>query len=286
MHRLLLLVLLPAALTAALDPAQLAAARELYGQRQDAEALAAYEKLTAADPQNAEAQHHLGLLAMRRDEPEGAVKFLEKAAALNPGSSEYQRRLGDACGRTAQKASLFSQPGWAKRCRTAYEKAVGLDPKNLEARFSLMGFYQQAPGIVGGGMDKAYAQAEEIRKLDAGRGRAALAGLYVADKKYNQAFTLYQEVLKEAPDDYSALYQIGRLAAVSGERLDYGATALKKCLALTPTPDQPGHAAAHWRLGNIQEKQGDKTAARASYEAALKVDANFRQAKESLKNLK
>ncbi len=292
MHRFRLPLALPLLLavaldlSAALDPAQLAAARELYGLRKDPEARAAYEKLAAADPRNAEAQHYLGLLAMRRDDSETAVKFLEAAVALNPGSGEYHRRYGDACGRTAQKAGVLAKLGWARKCRLAYEKAVELDPKSLDARFSLMGFYQQAPGIAGGGMDKAYAQAGEIRKLDPARGRIAFANLYVSDKKYSEAFSLYQETLKDSPDDYSALYQTGRLAADTGERLDHGLAALRTCLAQTPPADQPGHAAAHWRIGVIQEKQNDKAAARASYETALKLDPSFRRAQESLKNLK
>jgi predicted negative regulator of RcsB-dependent stress response len=48
----------------------------------------------------------------------------------------------------------------------------------------------------------------------------------------------------------------------------------------------PGHAAAHWRIGNILELQGDKVGARAAYEASLKADPKFSKAIDSLKNLK
>lgn len=275
-----------ASASAALDSTQLTAARELYGQRKDAEALAAYQQLAAADAAAAEPRFYLGLLAMRRDDPQAAVGFLEQAAALDAANGEYQRRLGDAYGRSAQKAGTLSKLGWARKSLAAYEKAVALAPSSIEARLSLMSFYQQAPVIAGGSMDKAYAQAAEIGKLEAARGRLALASLYVADRRNADAFAVYQSVLKDQPDDYAALFQIGRLAAVTGERLELGAAALRKCLAATPPSDSPPHAAAHWRLGNIQEKQGDKTAARASYEASLKLDPNFRPAQDSLKALK
>src|SRR5207253_366475 len=104
----------------------------------------------------------------------------------------------------------------------------------------------------------------EIRKLDAGRGRLAFASLYASEKKYAEAFAELDETLKAAPDDYPALYQVGRLAAVSGERVDRGIAALQKCLTLAPPPNAPGHDAAHWRLGNLWEKKGDKPAARAA----------------------
>jgi tetratricopeptide (TPR) repeat protein len=271
--------------SAALDVPAFNAAVELYNQRKAPEAQKAFDALAAANPDNADVQFYLGRLALQREEHEVAVKHLEKAVAAAPNDSRFHHRLGDAYGQSALKAGLFSKMTLAGKCRTAYEKAVELDPKNLDARFSLLGFYQQAPGIAGGGMDKAHAQAQEIKKLDAGRGRQAVAGLYAAEKKYAEAFAEFDAVLKEKPDDYAALFQSGRLAAISGERLPQGLAALRQCLAQTPPEGQPGHAAAHWRIGNILEKQNDKAGARAAYEAALKVDPKFPQAIESLKKL-
>jgi tetratricopeptide (TPR) repeat protein len=148
-----------------------------------------------------------------------------------------------------------------------------------------MGFYQQAPVIVCCVLDKAHLQADEIKKLNPTRGHQAAAGLYLTEKKYPEAFAEFDEVLKDRPDDYSTLYQIGRLAAVSGEQLDRGLAALQRCLAQTPGENQPGYAAVHWRIGNILEKKDDKPGARAAYEAALKIDPKFSQAAESLKKL-
>jgi tetratricopeptide (TPR) repeat protein len=149
-----------------------------------------------------------------------------------------------------------------------------------------MEYYRQAPGIAGGSMEKAYAQAAEIQKLDANQGRAAYATLYMGEKKYAEAFGIYEELLKQNPDDYAALYAVGRLASVSGEHLDQGLDALKKCLATTPAPNgQPGPAPVNWRIGTIWEKKGDKAAAKAAYEAALVADPKFSQAIDALKKL-
>jgi tetratricopeptide (TPR) repeat protein len=270
---------------AALDPAAFKAAVELYQQRKQSEAQKAFEALAAADPQNADIQFYLGRIALQRGIPEMAVAALEKAVALSPNDSRFHHRLGDAYGQSAQKAGVFSKMGLAGKCRTAYEKAVELDPKNLDARSSLMNYYQQAPGIAGGSKDKALGQAQEIKKLDASRGRFAFATLYLAEKKYPQAFAEFEEVLKEKPDDYAALFQTGRLAALSGERLDHGLTVLRQCLTMPPPEGQPGHAAAHWRIGFILEKKDDKAGARAAYEASLKLDPKFPQAIESLRKL-
>ena len=111
------------------------------------------------------------------------------------------------------------------------------------------------------------------------------ASVYVAEKKYDLALAQFDEVLKDSPDDYTSLYQVGRLAANSGQFLDRGLAALRRCVALPAPEGEPGHAAAHWRIGNILEKQGDKPGARAAYEASLKADPKFAQAIEALKKL-
>ncbi len=286
LHAALLGLPLLASAVVPADPADVAAARALLDQRKPAEAQAAFEKLAAAHPGDAEVHYHLGLLAIRRNEPAKAVPFLEKAIAAAPTVSRYHRLLGDAWGTQAASASIFSQLGLAKKCLAAYEKAVALDPADIDARFSVFEYYRRAPGLAGGGFDKASATAAAIKKLDAARGRFAFATLYLGEKKYAEAFAQFDEVLKTNPDDYAALYQVGRIAAMSGEQLDRGLTSLRRCLELpVPTPETPGHAAAHWRIGQLHEKKKDVPAARAAYEQAVALDPKFTPAAESLKKL-
>lgn len=258
---------------------------ELYREGKLPEAKAAFEKLVAADAKDAESWHYLGIIALRNGDHENAVELHEKAIALEPSNSIFQVRLGDAYGVSAQKAGIFSKMSWAGKCRAAYEKAVELDPTSFDARISLMGFYRQAPGIVGGGMDKALKEAREIKKLDETQGRFAIADIYASDEEYDLAFAEFEEVLESSPTDYAALYQTGRLAAISGERMERGLAVLRQCLTQTPREGHPPHAAAHWRIGVILEKQGDKSSARSAYETALSLDPNFGPASESLKKL-
>lgn len=264
-----------------------AAARALYEARRPAEAQQAFEKLAAADPRNADVHYYLGQLANRRNEPETALRHFEAAVAAAPQAGRHQHGLGDAYGRMAQKAPVFSKFGLAKKCLAAYQRAVELEPDNVDFRLSLFEYYRQAPGLAGGGFDKAAAQAEAIKRLDPFRGRIAFATLYAGEKQYDRAFAEFDEVLRATPDDFTALYQIGRLAAITGQQIDRGITALRRCLELPPpaTPHTPGHAAAHWRLGALLEKKADRTGARAAYEAALRVDPGFNPAATALQNV-
>ena len=217
------------------------------------------------------------------------------------------------------EASVFRQPGLAKKTRVAWEKAVALDPNSLDARDSLIQFYLQAPGVMGGGVDKAREQAAEIRKRDAVRGhiasanialdqkdpagaerelkaaiqeapaeprpRLSLALLYQEQEKWAAAFDTLEALLKTAPDNYDALYQVGRAAALSGQRLDRAEECLKRYLGHTPGPQSAPLANAHFRLGQVYEKKGNKAQARAEYQAALKLDPRLEDAKKALAKL-
>ena len=267
-------------------PTPLAGATALFQSHKLPEAQAAFEKLAAADPKNARAAYYLGLLALMRNDAAQAVQWLEKATQLAPANSQYFRLLGDAYGLSAGKAGLLSKFGFAKKCLAAYDRAVELDPNNLDARNDRVEYYRQAPGIAGGGMDKAYAEAAEIRKRDPMRGASVLGNLYLADKKYTEAFALLDELIAKNPENKVLLYQVGRVAAISGQQLDRGESALKEYLQHTPAPDEPPLYNAHWRLGTLYEQKADKAAARAEYEAALKLQPGYGHAKDALQNLK
>jgi tetratricopeptide (TPR) repeat protein len=282
---LFLLALSITAAHAAISPEQVEQIRGLIRERKFAEAESAANAFVAAQPKDAEAQALLGLARGAKGDVDGAVAACEKAVELAPANGDLYRQLGDAYALGVNKVGVFGKMSLAKKVLGAYEKAVELDPKNILSRLSLMTVYQQAPSMMGGGADKAYAQAAEIKKLDSIRGRTAYATLYTGEKKYNEAFAELEDILKAAPDNYPALFQLGRLAAISGERIDRGMEVLKKCLALTPPASSPGHDAAHWRMGNLWEKKGDKAAARAEYQASLKVTPTYPQAIEALKKL-
>jgi tetratricopeptide (TPR) repeat protein len=254
---------------------------ELFKQRQWAEARTLLEKTTAAEPGNAEAWASLGQACLALNEHEKAIAALEKATQLDGTKSIYFLQLGNAYGISAVKAGILSKMGLAKKCKAAYDKAVELDPKSIDARWSVMEYCKQAPGFMGGGMEGAYVQAAAIKELDPRRGRSAYASLYVAEKKYAEAFAIYEDVLREKPDDGDALFQIGRLAAISGQQLDRGLAALRKYLTI----EGGNNARTQVRIGNILEKQGDKPGAKTAYEAAIAIDPAFTQAIESLRKL-
>ncbi|MDQ6829272.1 MAG: tetratricopeptide repeat protein [Gemmatimonadota bacterium] len=81
-------------------------------------------------------------------------------------------------------------------------------------------------------------------------------------------------------------YQLGKTAAMSGQRLDAGEAALKKYLTMPVTRGNPTPAGAHYRLGMIAERRGNSAGAKAEYETAVSLDPKLEDAKKALAKLK
>ena len=106
----------------------------------------------------------------------------------------------------------------------------------------------------------------------------------VALERYADARAYYLAWASAQPRHAAPHYQLGRLAAISGQFLDDGSAGLKRYLdgGLVRGDNDPKDTAAWWRLGQIQAKQGDKATARASFQTALRLDPDNAEAKKSL----
>ena len=104
-------------------------------------------------------------------------------------------------------------------------------------------------------------------------------------KKFKEADETFLKVLKIWPDYTGAIYQLGRTAVFSGKNLEKGLSYFKEYLKHKPKAGDPEWADAHWRMGMIYEKLGDKKKASAQYKEALKLNPDHQESKDSLKKL-
>jgi tetratricopeptide (TPR) repeat protein len=263
-----------------------ARALDCYHARRYSEARTRFGQVAVQRPADPEIDFFLGRLALWFDDTTAALAHLERAAQAVPTEARIQNALGDAYGLMAQKANVLAKLGWALNCRKAYERAVSLEPATPAYRWSLLGFYCVAPRLVGGGIEKARAEAAAIARLDPMEGRIARATLALTESRFTAAFAEFEEVLHDAPDDFIALYHIGRCAALSGREVDRGIRALQRCLEL-PAPDgdgMPTRACVHHRLGNLFMKKGETVAATGAFAAAQREHPDFRPQKIVLRN--
>jgi tetratricopeptide (TPR) repeat protein len=288
-------------------------AKKLFEEKKLNEAKVLLSAIKNSSTDYAAAQYYLGRIAFEEQKYDDATDFFEEAVDTNDNVADYHSWLGNTYGVMAQDANIIKQSMLAPKMKKEWERAVALDPKNLEARTSLIQYYLQAPSFAGGSVDKAKEVANQIIKIKPAEGHRqlgnvllhekktaeaekefqemakadpaympALANFYTSQKKYEQALSLFEESLKENADDMIALYQLGRTSALSGLKLERGEECLKRYLFYKPKINEPSHAGANMRLAQINEKRGNKIEAKKLFEIALKEDGNLKEAKEGL----
>jgi len=197
-----------------------------------------------------------------------AVAWGEKAIALAPSSAEAHYQVALAYDLKVQISSGMGKLGPAKKYKAALEKAVALDPGYLLARTRLFDYYLNAPGIAGGGVDKAKAQADEIAKLDPKAGYRLRAAIFEKDKKWDEAEKELRAGLAQDPAD---LNMVGSLANVFQGRNDLaGAEAVWKNFLTA----YPKNADALFALGQLRLTMNKFDTAKECFIAGLALEGD------------
>lgn len=99
------------------------------------------------------------------------------------------------------------------------------------------------------------------------------------------SFDLLQRMVNAEPGNLEAWYQMGKIGALTGERLEAAQAALERYLQDGPVEGGPSLAGGYWRLGMIHEHRGDVDAARSAYEQAVELNPDETGAKQALERL-
>jgi tetratricopeptide (TPR) repeat protein len=139
-----------------------------------------------------------------------AVASLELAVSQDPKNSQYVLWLGRAYGRRAESANLFLAPRFAIKAREAFERAVQLDPANIDGLNDLFQYHLDAPGFLGGGLDRAAATAELIRRLDPVEYEFDLAKIAEKRREWQNAEGHFRRAVELSPDDPGRLVDLAK----------------------------------------------------------------------------
>jgi tetratricopeptide (TPR) repeat protein len=293
-------------------------AQDLLAQGRVDEAITALQGEINASPDNAESYNLLCRSHFALADWDHAISACQKAVHLAPDNSRYHLWLGRAYGEKADRANFMSAASLAGKVRGEFERAVELDPNSADARTDLAEFYLEAPGIVGGGQDKAIAQAEVLRKLYPPKAHWVYGRIAEKKKDRPTAEREYRSELETSHNsgdgwlDLAIFYRrTGQLdamedaakhlltadlhrrdALVDGAetliRTDRNlplATQLLRRYLSTGTVEEAPAFKAHYLLGTLLEKQGDKTSAAKEYRTSLMLARNFGRAQEALNRL-
>jgi tetratricopeptide (TPR) repeat protein len=297
------------------------AGRQAYEASDYTKAAQLLQDAEAKNPQNSEVYLLLAKTYNEMQQHDAAIASAEKAVSLDPQNSVYHEWLGRAYGAKAEHAGMFSGLSLAKKTRREFETAVRLDERNFSASQALVEYDCSAPGIAGGGEDKARPEIAKIAALDAAEGHYAAGNCRRQKKDFSAADAEFTKAIEAHPKSANLIYDIGDYAmkhsqperlvdvANEGERvapsdprgkfyravalvLTKGAGAdaeisLREYLQHAPVRNgYPRPAEAHLWLGRLYESHGQAQEAIAEYEAALKSDPRDKNASEALKRLK
>jgi Flp pilus assembly protein TadD len=189
-------------------------------------------------------------------EYEKAIHSLEKAIAGAPAVSDYYLWLGRAWGRRAETGGVLLAPGRASKARQALEKAIALDPRNGEAMNDLFEYYLNAPGVLGGGAEKAEALAKRIEHERPAEYHHELSQLADRKKQYSDALSHLRKAMEMAPHELGRVLDVARYLAKLG-RMDESDTYFAQ--AGKRWPDSPALAFAQAKTYVDYHREPDRS---------------------------
>ena len=252
-----------------------------------------------------------------------AANDCELAVKLDGQNSDYHLWLGRALGEKASRASFMRAYSLAKRVRTAFEEAVHLDPRNVEAQAALGEFYYSAPGVIGGGIDKSETVAAQLEKIDPVRAHElrgniaehrkdygtaerelkqaiagsahpafqwmALAGFYRHRERFAEMESAIRSGENTAKKDKRAgvaLYNGASLLRATKRDPERAVKMLEDYLKGSSKTEEGPAFVAHTWLARLKLQLGDTAAANRELDAALALAHEFKPALELKQELK
>lgn len=246
---------------------------EFFKARQYVEARKTLARALTANPADAAAHAYLGLVLLNHDRDlDEATTHLERAVEIEPTHSSYLQWLGVVYSRQATEGGVLSAPGFARKARASFEKAVELHPQDVRARESLMQYFLSAPGIAGGSVAKAREQALAMTEIDRHQGLLAQARIAEREKDDAAAERLYRSAIAVKPEAGEAYNQLGYLL-LRTKRRDEAVVMFQKYVEVSPQEANPHDSLAEGllALGKVDESI-------AEYRKALAIDPEFSSA--------
>jgi len=286
----------------------------VQGQADDA--IKRLRQILGSNNQNGDAHNLYCRVSLQLDAWDDAVDHCERAVNISQDNSNYHLWLGRAYGAKAERASMFSAYGLARKLKAEFETAVRLDPRNAAALSDLGEFYVSAPAVVGGGDAKAQALSPKLDVVDAVRGHELRAQIADADKDYAAAESELKAAIaasrtpanqwmalasfyrrRERWDDMTQAIKTGiaadkahTVAQVDGastfirtqRELQLAAQMLRDYIASSQKSEDAPAFRVHVELGKLLAKQGDKEGAKREFQAALALAHDYKPAASQL----
>jgi tetratricopeptide (TPR) repeat protein len=269
---------------------------------------------------NADLQLWLGKSYLKIQKWDEAANAIERAVQADPNNGLYHLWLGRAYGAKASHAMIFARFGWARKVVREFETAKRLSPDSVDVRFDLLEYYLSAPGVVGGGRDKAEEEAKAIARISPCLSFAARARIFEEDKDWDRARSEYIVAVKSCGDQADRYQDLADFLFKRGDYTGAEANARKALAMDTNLPtsrlilaasliglqqrlaeakrilkdlsisalgdDGPAFEEVYYWLGQAYLIQQEKSDARQAFETSLRFNPDFEKAKNAISRLR
>ena len=285
--------------SAALATTQPANVAQYLDQGRADSALTILNQRLAHNPSDAEGRNLRCRVYYQEEQWDQAIVECEAAVEREPGNSNFHLWLGRAYGQKAEHASLLSAYQLARKVHAQFEQAVELDPRNADALADLGEFDVMAPPVVGGGLTRAEAVADQLGGVNPASAMNLRARIAESKKDYGAAENWLKDAIRQSSYpanawmDLAAFYRRrGRLddmasAAHAGAALDakHGIALVDGASSLTQAGREP-QTAIEWLReylnSSAQSEQAPSFVVRAQLAELLRKQGDAAEAQRQI----
>jgi tetratricopeptide (TPR) repeat protein len=249
-----------------------------------------YQQILASDPNNADANNLLGVIAHQTGDDQTAVQLITRAINSNPKMLSAYNNLGVALTKLGRQeeaiesyknalrikqnypeahnncGNALSDLGRQDEAVACYRKAIALKPNYVDAHSNLgnalriLGEYKQAAA--------SYRNAIKISPsfIEAHRG---LGMAYASLRQWDGAIDSFRKVIKQNPRHAEAQNNLGNALKAKGEIMESMAC-YRSAISINPS-----YAEAYKNLGVALEHSGNLPEAEENYRKAIAIKSDF-----------
>ncbi|HEX4053983.1 MAG TPA: tetratricopeptide repeat protein [Tepidisphaeraceae bacterium] len=224
-----------------------------------AEARAIYLDVLAREPNQPDALHLLGVIAVQTGRTDEAIDLIRRAIAINPAVADYHNNLGYA----------LRNQGELDEAIAAWRQAIRLRPEFAEAHNNLGNALRNK-----GELNEAIAACREALRIkpDSARAYNNLGAALFAKGSFDEAVAAYRRALQLQPELAEIHSNLGN-ALRGQDQFDEAIASYREAIRLSPEL-----AEAHYNMGVALQCKGQLDEAIVAYRRAVGFKPDYTEA--------
>jgi tetratricopeptide (TPR) repeat protein len=171
-------------------------AEKLFKLEKYAQAKLLFEKVLTDEPNNLKTLEYLGDIQCFSKNWDAAIPYFEKLKNLKPSEANYHYKYGGAMIMKAKEGNKFKALMMMDDIKAAFEKAIALNPRHIEARWALIEIYIQLPALTGGSEKKAVRYSDELLRISPIDGYLSRGRIEEYYERYHNAEKQYKKAIE------------------------------------------------------------------------------------------